>query len=134
MKSFGKMVAAESLNYKQAKDYLTKYFFIKGKYPVVLILILFLMSSLFTVSYDVWIGFWSQDTFKQSAVFYFWFYLVLSMVGTIYMVLRDIVYDHIMYNSSNLINTIVMGIVLRLRMKWFDHQPVDRVMYRLTKD
>lgn len=134
MKSFGKMVAAESLNYKQAKDYLTKYFFIKGKYPVVLILILFLMSSLFTVSYDVWIGFWSQDTFKQSAVFYFWFYLVLSMVGTIYMVLRDIVYDHIMYNSSNLINKIVMGIVLRLRMKWFDHQPVDRVMYRLTKD
>ena len=134
MKSYGKMIAAESLDYKQAKDYLMKYFFLRGKFPVILILLLFLMSSIFTVSYDVWIGFWSQDAFSKGAMFYFWCYLALSIVGTIYLVVRDIIYDHIMYHSSNMINNIVLDIVLRLRMSWFDHQPVDRVMYRLTKD
>jgi ABC-type multidrug transport system fused ATPase/permease subunit len=134
MKDNGKMIAVESLDYNQAKQYLQKYIFLRGKFPVLLILLLFMISSVFMVSYDVWIGFWSQDAFDSGPMFYFWCYLILSIVGTIYLVARDIIYDHIMYHSSNLINNLVLDIVLRLRMTWFDHQPVDRVMYRLTKD
>lgn len=137
IQNFGKQIEKESLNYKQAKSYLKKYMLLRGKGPLFFILILFLISSLFMVSYDLWIGFWSIKLFgekEDSPNFYFIVYLCLSLAGTAYLIFRDVIYDHILYGSSNLVNQLVLDLVMRLKMTWFNGQSVERIIYRLTKD
>ena len=137
LKKKGATTKKESLDYEQANSYFKKYLFLRGKCPVVLIMVMFLVSSLFIVSYDLWIGFWSQKLFgekEDKPLFYFWVYFALGVSGSLYLVFRDVLFDHFMYSSSNLINRMLLNVVMRLRMEWFDQQPVDRIMYRLTKD
>lgn len=63
--SFGKEIEKESLNYNQAQTFLKKYMLLRGKCPLILIIVLFLISALFLVSYDIWIGFWSIKMFGE---------------------------------------------------------------------
>ena len=135
MKTSGNVVSEESLDFEQAINNLKRFLFLRGKWPLIFIILLFSVSSFFTVSYDLWIGFWSNSTFgKLGDNFYFYGYIALGVIGTLFLAGRDILYDCIMHASSSLINKIVIGNVLRLSMDWFDKQPVKRVMYRLTKD
>ena len=135
MKTAGNVIDDESLNFKEAMSNLKMFLFLRGKFPLLMIILLFIISSFFAVSYDLWIGFWTNKTFGDLGdANYFYAYIALGIIGTIYLTVRDIVYDCIISGSANLINDLVIEKIFRLSMKWFDRQPLKRVMYRLTKD
>ena len=135
MKTSGTVVEEESLNFKEAMANLKKFLLLRGKLPIIAVILLFVISTLFTVSYDLWIGFWSNKTFGDIGdSSYFYSYIALGVIGTIYLTARDIIYDCVLKSSSGLINNLVLKKVFRFPMSWFDRQPLKRVMYRLTKD
>ena len=135
MSTTGKIVDEESLNFQEAMANLKKFLMLRGKFPILMVMLIFIMSTLFTVSYDLWIGFWNNQTFGDLGDSnYFYAYIALGVTGNIYLTVRDIIYDCILHASSDRINEMVIGKIFRLPMSWFDRQPLKRVMYRMTKD
>lgn len=104
-------------------------------------LAIYIMSSLFTLSSNIWLSDWSNDALNDTLKYdtaqrdmRLGVYAGLGLAESICMIASTILLNLACLQSSKLLHNRMLARVLRAPMSWFDTTPSGRIMNRFSKD
>lgn len=97
-------------------------------------MLLLFLSGISILLVELWLGFWSGDILGLSNADYFQAYFIISIAtSTIYLV-TQLLFKRIAREGLILIYKEAVDGLLRKKLDFYAKTPVDRIIYRLTKD
>lgn len=98
-------------------------------------MLLFLISSLLFIFGDIWLAIWSRDTLSFSQGYlYPLIYAVVTVLASIFIVLRDTVFRAQFRLLSDKLYQIVLEHLMNLRLDWLNHNSTSKIFTKMTRD
>ncbi|KAF8299230.1 hypothetical protein TcBrA4_0064900 [Trypanosoma cruzi] len=105
-----------------------------GVSVVVIVLIIFLLTEMISLSSNVWLSMWSTQRFGLSTHTYLNVYVALVLFGTVTVPLRfSVAYSAMRQGSRNLHRLILRSVSIGT-MQYFDTTPLGRIVNRFSRD
>lgn len=114
---------------------LSKYFCMLGKFKPVFVMLLFLLTAIFYAMFDILLGFWAVNFLELNDLrTYVYIYIAAAVFISIYIIIRDIVFQKFLSILSNSIYMRSVSNVVNSEMEFLTSYTPSRIIYRLTKD
>lgn len=135
-KEIGKITSEKEEQVNQSLPFLTTtYLFILGKGRIIAMMMLFLVTVLAFMASDIWLGLWSSKSLESFTFMnYFYVYAGISAITVVFVIIRDIVYHHVLRKNSDSLHFKMLRKFFNTSMMWFIKNPSSRVTFRLTRD
>lgn len=108
--------------------------FTRGKFLVIVLILIFLLMDVSLVSIQFWLAFWTNDTFNLSYNTSLTIYISLFATVALLQITREICFSNLMLNNLTKIYNRCVTSILNAKEQWFNENPSSRVVYLLTKD
>ena len=98
-------------------------------------LILLLFFGNFGILFlDIWLGVWSSDILGLSLNLYLASYIFISVVTIIVVFMGEVVFRNLARKGLKIFYNTIVDALLESDLDFYDRVPVNRLVYRLTKD
>ncbi|KAF5217359.1 hypothetical protein ECC02_009787 [Trypanosoma cruzi] len=105
-----------------------------GVSVVVIVLIIFLLTEMISLSSNVWLSMWSTQRFGLSPQTYLDVYIALVLFGTVTVPLRFSIAYNAMRQGSRDLHRLILRSVSIGTMQYFDTTPLGRIVNRFSRD
>ena len=106
-----------------------------GLWLAVLVVFLFTISTILSISSDLWVGSWAAELFEGLPVVYYpTIYLFLILAGLVIYILKFYLISNLSRSSSFRIFQKMAWNILRKKMRFFDTTPSGILMNRCVED
>ena len=83
---------------------------------------------------DIWLGIWSSDILGLSLNLYLASYILISIVTIVVVFLGEVVFRYLARKGLKIFYNTIVDALLESDIDFYDRVPVNRLVYRLTKD
>ncbi|KAI9179146.1 hypothetical protein H9P43_005808 [Blastocladiella emersonii ATCC 22665] len=122
------------MNHPDSHVYLAYAKAIGGASSVFLVILVLVLSQLFRVGSDLWLSWWTSDSFGLDTTVYLWVYFGLGIAQAIAYVLSGVQFALAGLRASKVLHRGAVYRVMRAPMSWYDTTPIGRIISRFSKD
>ncbi|KAF9120571.1 hypothetical protein BGW39_011263 [Mortierella sp. 14UC] len=105
-----------------------------GKYLVPLLLLLLIVTQVAKVGNDLWLSWWTSDTFMKSQKFYMILYAVWGIAQGIFQFINGFFFSIAGANAAKVLHQRALQNIFRAPSSFFDTTPLGRIINRFSKD
>ncbi|KAF9906392.1 hypothetical protein EC991_000722 [Linnemannia zychae] len=105
-----------------------------GKYLVPLLVFLLIITQVAKVGNDLWLSWWTANTFNKSKEFYMILYAVWGIAQGVFQFINGFFFSIAGANAAKVLHQRALQNVFRAPSSFFDTTPLGRIINRFSKD
>ncbi|KAF9163643.1 hypothetical protein DFQ26_002301 [Actinomortierella ambigua] len=105
-----------------------------GSYIVPMIVITMILTQIAKVGTDLWLSWWTSNTFNQTSAFYMSLYAVWGIAQGVFQFITGFYFSVAGANAARVMHQVALHNIVRAPTSFFDTTPMGRIINRFSKD